>query len=170
MHNSASLRGQAARLFDYLQSRTEPVDSDQIRRDLVIVNISKLATSINAHLASQGVTDRVVCLHRGRLPALWSLMSVADARDAAGSPHDLLNNSYADRLIEHGDGYVCKTADATWPILVEQQRRRRDSLVEQAESLDRERKRMAALMAAGMEVDPQMTVGDAMALMAGGDA
>ena len=74
MHNSASLRGQAARLFDYLQSRTEPVDSNEIRRDLVIVNISKLATSINAHLASQGVPDRVVCLHRGRLPAWWSLM------------------------------------------------------------------------------------------------
>ena len=77
MHNSASLRGQAARLFDYLQSRTEPVYSDEIRRDLVIVNISKLATSINAHLASQGVPDRVVCLHRGRLPAWWSLMRPA---------------------------------------------------------------------------------------------
>jgi hypothetical protein len=85
MHNSASLRGQAARLFDYLQSRTEPVDSDQIRRDLVVANISKLATSINAHLAGQGVRDRVVCLHRGRLPAWWSLMSVADARFAGES-------------------------------------------------------------------------------------
>lgn len=83
MHEgSVSLRGQAARLFDYLQSRTEPVDSDTIRRDLVIVNISKLATSINAHLASHGVTDRVICSHRGRLPAWWALLSVDGARSA----------------------------------------------------------------------------------------
>ena len=86
MHeDSVSLRGQAARLFDYLQSRTEPTDSDTIRRDLVIVNISKLATSINAHLAGQGVRDRVVCLHRGRLPAWWSLMPMSDARIAGES-------------------------------------------------------------------------------------
>ena len=64
-----------------------------------------------------------------------------------------------------GPEYVCKTADATWPILVDQQRRRRDDLMKQARSFELEEKRMAALIDAGMAANPEMTVRDAMAVI-----
>ena len=75
-----------------------------------------------------------------------------------------MERSY-EQTTDIGPDYVCKTADATWPILIDQQRRRRDHLMKQACSFELEEKRMAALMDAGMAANPEMTVRDAMAVI-----
>lgn len=128
--------------------------------------ISDISREVLADICTQFSNNQLLETLPGFIQKLvQSAVNQRSLERESSDQSDLFSDSYAERLIKHGPDYVCKTADATWPILVDQQRRRRENLMKQARSFEREEKRMDALMDAGMAANPEMTVRDAMAVM-----